>query len=79
MVALPKLSDYRCSLVDLALLVSSVHWDPGLRSPRTDRAMKFASSPWAVYQSPRSNIRIVSSPTVGRDLKKRMKPCSSST
>lgn len=38
-----------------------------------------ASSPWAVYQSPRSNIRTVSSPTAGKDLKKRMKPPSSSS
>ena len=38
-----------------------------------------ASCPCDVYQSPRSKMRIVSSPTSGRDLKKRMKPPSSSS
>lgn len=49
------------------------------RRKLTVRAINDASSPWALYQSPRSNMRTVSSSFSGSDLKKRMKPPSSSS
>lgn len=48
---------------------------PGL----TIRAMKAASSPCALYQSPLSKIRIVSSSLAGRPRKNLINPTSSST
>jgi len=45
----------------------------------TVRAMKAASSPCALYQSPLSKIRIVSSSLAGRPRKNLIKPTSSST
>jgi hypothetical protein len=42
-------------------------------------AMNEASSPWAVYQSPRSKTRTVSSFFADKDLKNLMNPPSSST
>ncbi len=77
-VCLAELTEDRGRLVDLLKLIN------GLKNCQVSRrltvlAIKAASSPCEVYQSPLSKIRMVSSSLTGKSRKKRINPISSST